>query len=283
MSEEISFKKELIGCFGDPIWENPTEIMMEAAFQHHAMKFRYITTLVTVENLLAAYEGVKAMGYKGFNCTLPHKVEIIKHLDGLGESASVMGAVNCVVERDGKYIGENTDGKGYLESIEELTSVSGKKVVILGAGGASRAISVELALAGASEITIVNRSAERGQQLVNLLNEKTSTEAKFHCLEGEYVVPERTDIVINATNIGLYPDTTKVPIDINSLSAAMIVSDVIPNPPKTQFINDAAARGCTTIDGLGMLVNQGRIGIKYWSGMDVDASVMRKSLEDLFA
>ncbi len=283
MPEQVNCKSFLIGNFGDPVWENPTEFMMTAVFQHHNMKYRYISTEVPAEKLKAAFDGVKAMGYKGFNCTLPHKQAIIPLLDGLGESAELMGAVNCVVERDGKYIGENTDGKGYLESIRQITDLKDKTIVILGAGGASRAISVELALAGVSEIIIVNRTETSGQQLVDLLNEKTPSHATFHPLEGEYTVPGGVDIVINATNIGLYPDTRKVPVKITSLNDNMIVSDVIPNPPQTQFLKDAQAEGCTTIDGLGMLVNQGRIAIKYWSGQDVDASVMRQALEDLFA
>ena len=283
MSEQVNCKSILIGNFGDPVWENPTEFMMTAVFEHHDMKYRYISTEVPAENLKAAFEGVKAMNYKGFNCTLPHKQAIIPLLDGLGESAELMGAVNCVVERDGKYIGENTDGKGYTESIQEITDIKDKTIVILGAGGAARAISVEMALSGASEIIIVNRTEKSGQELVDLINEKTTSHATFHPLDGEYAIPGGTDVVINATNIGLYPDTTKVPIDMSSLNKNMIVSDVIPNPPRTQFIKDAETEGCKTIDGLGMLVNQGRIAIKYWSGKDVDASVMRKSLENLFA
>lgn len=283
MSERVNCKSILIGNFGDPVWENPTEFMMTAVFEHHDMKYRYISTEVPAKKLKAAFEGVKAMNYKGFNCTLPHKQAIIPLLDGLGESAEIMGAVNCVVERDGKYIGENTDGKGYLEAILEITDLKDQTVVILGAGGAARAIAVELSIAGVSEIIIVNRTEKSGIQLVDLLNEKTPSHATYHPLEGEYNIPGGVDIVINATNIGLYPDTTKVPINVSSLNANMIVSDVIPNPPRTQFIQDAEAEGCKTIDGLGMLVNQGRIAIKYWSDKDVDASVMRKTLEDIFA
>ena len=283
MPEQYSCKSFLIGCFGKPLWENPTEHMMEAVFQHHGMKYRYISTEVGAEDLEVAFEGVKAMGYKGFNCTLPHKQSIIPLLDGLGESAEVMGAVNCVVERDGKYIGENTDGKGYIESLQNITEIKDKTAVILGAGGAARAIGVELALNGASEIIIVNRTESSGQQLAQLINDKTPATASFHQLNGEYDIPMGVDIVINATNIGLYPDTTKVPLNMNTLNSSMIISDVIPNPPRTQFIQDADNRGCQTIDGMGMLVNQGKIGIKYWSEKDVDTSVMRQALEDIFS
>ncbi|MEM7369123.1 MAG: shikimate dehydrogenase [Bacteroidota bacterium] len=282
MPKELNFKKELIGNFGDPVWENPTEIMMEAAFAHHGMKFRYVTTEVPAQNLKAAFEGLKAMGYKGFNCTIPHKVAIIDHLDGLGESASVMEAVNCVVEREGKYIGENTDGKGFMESLRSVVDPAGKKVVIFGAGGAARAVSVELALAGVARMTIVNRTEERGQGLVDLLQNKTAVQVNLDLFNGDYEVAGDTDIVINCTSIGLYPNIhERVPVSLSSLRSNMIVSDLVINPPDTTFLKEAATRGCTILDGLGMLVNQGRIAIKYWSGIDADAAVMRKSMEDL--
>lgn len=283
MAKELNFKKELIGNFGYPVWENPTEAMVEAAFAHHGMKFRYVTTEVPASNLKAAFEGLKAMGYKGFNCTLPHKVAIIEHLDGLGESAAVMEAVNCVVERNGKYIGENTDGKGFLESLLEVTDPKGKKVVILGAGGAARAVSVELALTGARTMIIVNRSEERGEGLAQLLKKKTPVEVSYVPWEGDYEVPNDVNIVINCTSIGLYPNVDqRVPVLTKSLKKEMVVCDLIPNPPLTAFLKEAKGEGCTILDGLGMLVNQGKIGIKFWSGVDVDTAVMRQKLEELF-
>jgi len=208
---------------------------------------------------------------------------VIQHLDGLGASAQIMGAVNCVVRRDGAYIGENTDGKGFLASLRELVDPAGASVVLFGAGGAARAIAVELALAGAAEITVVNRGTARGNGLVELLTAKTKTRAKFVEWSGPYVVLPASDIVINATSIGLYPDVeAKLDLVLDSLRPGMIVADVIPNPPRTRLIQDAQVRGCRVLDGLGMLVNQGVIGIKYWTGLDVDAGVMRRKVEDLF-
>ena len=145
------------------------------------------------------------MGFKGFNCTIPHKVRVIDYLDGLGESASLMGAVNCVVRKDGKWIGENTDGKGFVSSLKELTDPKDKSVVIFGAGGAARAIGVEVALAGASAITIVNRSAGRGEELTSLLDEKLPAKANFVSWDKTFVIPAGTDVLINATSIGLFP------------------------------------------------------------------------------
>ncbi|MGI9543624.1 MAG: shikimate dehydrogenase [Cyclobacteriaceae bacterium] len=279
---EVSFKKELIGNFGFPVWDNPTEAMVEAAFAHHGMKFRYVTTDVPAEKLKEAFEGVKAMGYKGFNCTIPHKVSIIQHLDGLGESAELMQAVNCVVERDGKYIGENTDGKGFLESLLSVVDPDGKKVVIFGAGGAARAVSVELALSGTESITIVNRSQKRGEGLIDLLN-KTSVRTELVLWQGDYQVPSGTDIVINCTSIGLSPNVVRVPVAVDTLKEGMVVCDLIVNPPNTPFLKEAESQGCTVLDGVGMLVNQGKIGIKFWSGVDVDTSVMRKKIEEIYS
>ncbi|MBD3675389.1 MAG: shikimate dehydrogenase [Planctomycetaceae bacterium] len=281
---ELNFQQELTGCFGQPVAENPTQVMIEAAYRHHQLDWRYLTIEVAPENLQAAVEGAKAMGFRGFNCTIPHKVSVIQYLDGLGESASLMEAVNCVVRRGDQLIGENTDGKGFVESLSELTDPKGKKIVMFGAGGAARAIGVEVALAGATEVTVVNRSVERGEGLVQLLNDRTDIEASFVPWDSPFAIPEETDVVINATSIGLFPDVdAQLNIDFATLTASMVVADVIPNPPETHLVKTARDKGCPTIDGLGMLVNQGVIGIKYWTGIDPDPKVMRAALEEVFS
>jgi shikimate dehydrogenase len=210
-------------------------------------------------------------------------VAVIQHLDGLGESAAIMRAVNCVVRRGGDYIGENTDGKGFVQSLRETIEPAGKVLVMFGAGGAARAIGVETALAGVRKVTVVNRSGERGRELVELLNQETPAQAEFAAWAGAYSIPPGTDIVVNATSIGLFPDVdARLALNLDSLGPGMVVADVIPNPPRTHLIRDSAARGCTVIDGLGMLVNQGAISIKYWTGVDVDPGVMRRKLEEIF-
>ncbi|MSU25252.1 MAG: shikimate dehydrogenase, partial [Opitutus sp.] len=181
---------------------NPTVAMIEAAFAHHGLPWRYVNMEVTPENLGTAVRGAKAMGFRGFNCSLPHKVTVIPHLDGLGESAAVMGAVNCVVRRGEKFIGENTDGKGFLKSLETAIDPTGKSVVLFGAGGAARAIAVELGLAGTKRITVVNRSEPRGTELVALLRNTLKLDADLVVWRGDYAVPAGTDIVINGTSIG---------------------------------------------------------------------------------
>jgi shikimate dehydrogenase len=230
------------------------------------------------------------MGWVGFNCSLPHKVAVIEHLDGLGDSAALMGAVNCVVRRrEGQYIGENTDGKGFLKSLQEHIDPQGKQVVMFGAGGAARAVSVELALAGVQKITVVNRSVARGRELYELLDGKVkaatgdSLQTELVAWTGDFDIPPAIAVVINATSIGLYPDLeARLALNLNTLKPNMVVADIIPNPPQTRLIREAAARGCTVIDGLGMLVNQGVISLKYWTGLDVEPTVMRAKVEEIF-
>jgi shikimate dehydrogenase len=279
-----NFLSELTGCFAMPARENPTVAMIEAAYRHHGLDWRYINCEVAPENLGAAVAGARAMNWAGFNCSLPHKVAVIQHLDGLGESAEIMGAVNCVVRRGDRYIGENTDGKGFLASLRELIDPKDRDVVMFGAGGAARAVGVELALAGARSITVVNRDPARGKAVVELLNQRTGTSAELVEWRGTYRVPESAAIVINATSIGLYPDVdARLDLDVQTLRPEMVVADIIPNLPRTRLVRDAESRGCRVIDGLGMLVNQGVIGVKYWTGVDVDPAVMRKTLSDIFA
>ena len=275
-----NFLSQLVGSFAMPAAENPTVAMMEAAFHHHKLDWRYINCEVSPAHLGDAVRGAMAMGWAGFNCSVPHKVAVIKHLDALGTSAEIMQAVNTVVVRDGKLVGENTDGKGFVQALREVIDPKGKTVVLFGAGGAARAVSVELALAGARTITVVNRSRERGEGLVDLLNARTPTAASLVLWDQTFTIPHTTDIVINATTIGLYPDLHgKLDIELDSLRDGLVVADGIHNPPKTQLIREANARGCIAVDGLGMLVNQGVIAVKYWTGVDVDPAVMRQTVE----
>ena len=278
-----NFKPEICSLFGKPVAENPTQHMIEAAFRHHGLDWRYVQFEIEPDQLADAVRGMRAMGFRGGNVTTPHKVAIVKHLDRVAESASLMGAVNCIVRRGNELVGENTDGKGFVQSLREKTDPAGKRVLILGAGGAARAIGVELALAGAASITIVNRSRERGRELAELLRAKTKVASDAVPWEGDCKVPGNVDVVVNATSIGLFPDVqARVPLDVSTLAPRLVVADVIPNPPQTRFVRDARARGCTVLDGLGMLVNQGVIGFKSWTGIDADPSVMRKALEEVF-
>ena len=278
MSE--TFLSELTGSFSTPSAGNPTVAMVEAAYKHHKLNFRYINCEVLPKDLSNAILGARAMNWAGFNLSIPHKVSVIQHLDGLGESAEIMGAVNCVVNRDGKLIGENTDGKGFLQAFKKVDAVSGKKIAILGAGGAARAIAVELALDGAKDFTIINRDATRGEELAKLLVNKLGVSAHYVPWSPGFKIPDFINVVINATSVGMADSGNyDLDIDLGSLSKNMIVADVIVNPPQTNLLKSAAKLGARTIDGLGMVVNQAVIGVKYWTNFEVDPAIMHAELK----
>lgn len=279
MSLPQPFLHFLTGSMSEGAAGNPTGAMMEAAFAHHQLPWRYINMEVPAKDLADAVRGAKAMGFRGFNCSIPHKVSVIPHLDGLGHSAEIMRAVNCVVARDGQFIGENTDGKGFLRSLQTVLSTADKHLVILGAGGAARAIAVELALAGARHLTIVNRDHTRGADLAELIRTRTSANAEHVPWNHSYPIPSSAAALINATSVGLYEPHALPDIQLDSLRKDLVVADVVFNPVNTRLLAEAAQRECTTLDGLGMLVNQGITAIQYWTGIDPDPAVMRTALE----
>lgn len=272
--------QEICSLFGQPVAGNPTQYMMEQAFSRHGLDWRYLTLEVAPEALGDAVRGMRAMGFRGGNVTSPHKVSVIPFLDRLSDAASLMGAVNCILREDAELLGENTDGKGFMQSLRSVTDPAGKRVVLFGAGGAARAIGVELSLAGVAGITVVNRSPERGQELVDLLNEQLKVPTELAAWEGDYAIPSDCYVVINATSIGLNEPEARVPVDWSSAARGIVAADVIASPPDTRFLQEAQAHGAVPLDGLGMIVNQGAIAFKLWTGIDPDVAAMRETVEE---
>ncbi|MCC6613063.1 MAG: shikimate dehydrogenase [Anaerolineae bacterium] len=281
-----NYKEELTGVFGYPVAENPTCVMQQAAFEALGLQWRYLTIEVHPESLTPAIVGAKAMGFRGINLTIPHKVAVMPLLDGIAPDAQMIGAVNTVRRDDeGRFIGENTDGKGFLRGVREDAGIdpAGKRIVLLGAGGAARAVAVELALAGAAEITVVNRSVERGESMTGDLVARTGAKASFVPWTNTYRVGSDVDILVNSTSIGLYPDVDAMPdVALDDVSPDLLVCDVIPNPPSTPFLRAATERGLPTLDGLSMLVYQGVIGFQMWTGETPPEDVMRDALKAAF-
>lgn len=278
-----NYRAELIALFGDPVDGNPTGVMVEAAFADKDLNYRYITMKVTAEDLEAAMKAVRPMNLKGLGLTMPHKVTAIPYLDELSQAAGIIGAVNTVlVKDDGKLFGENTDGKGFVQSLyNKGVSLTGKKVTIFGAGGAAKAIAVECALAGAASITIVNRTAEKAQALAEVIRTNTDAQAHWEQWQPCHKIPAGTDILINGTSIGLHPHGDEKPdIDYSGINSNMVAADVVFNPVDTLFLQEAEKRGALAVGGLGMLVCQGVLGFELWTGVtpsfDVMESVLRK-------
>ena len=203
-----NFRADLVACFGQPVDENPTGVMQEAAFTALGLNWRYLTLEVPPVKLPDAVCGARAFGFRGFNLTIPHKEAVMEHLDEIAPDAAVIGAVNTVRREGGRLIGENTDGKGFLRGVRLDAGLDprGIRAIVLGAGGAARAIVTELALAGVWDIEVVNRSVERGERMVAEIAEKTKTPISFTPWRGTYRIPKDADLVVNATSIGLYLD-----------------------------------------------------------------------------
>ena len=280
-----NYRAELTGVFGDPVDGNPTGVMEEAAYDALGLNYRYITMKVTPEGFPDAMKAVRAIHMKGVNLTMPHKISVIPFLDELSEAASIIGAVNTVVVReDGTLFGENTDGKGFVEALLlHGESPENKNIVILGAGGAARAIAVECALAGASRITIVNRTEAKAIELARLIRDKTKADAEGIAWNPRQDIPQGTDILINATSIGLGDDRDHRPdINYDTITPSITVSDVVFNPSETSFLMEAAKHGAKTVNGLGMLACQGARNFTLWTGVEAPLEVMVNKLKEEF-
>ena len=283
---EKNYRAQLVGVFGDPVDGNPTGVMEEAAFAACGLNYRYLTLKVTKEDFPDAMKALRAFHMRGINLTMPHKITVLPYLDTLSEAARIIGAVNTVVvQEDGSLFGENTDGKGFVQALlDQKMTLKGKNVTILGAGGAARAIAVECALAGASSVLIVNRTEERAIELADVIQKNTSAKALWQKWEGSLRISSNTDLLVNATSIGLHPDSDSLPpVDYDTIHAGMTVSDVVFNPADTLFLQKAAKRGAKTVNGLGMLARQGALNFTLWTGLPAPIPVMEETLRREFS
>jgi shikimate dehydrogenase len=275
----MSFLPDLTGSFSMSAAENPTVAVMEAGYAASDLDVRYINCEVTPDKLSDAISGAVAMGWLGFNCSLPHKEKVLQYLDELAPSAQLIGAVNTVVINDGRLVGENTDGQGFVEALRPLSDPRGVRAVIFGAGGAARAIAIELALAGAQTIMIVNRSHDKGEKLAEHVDSHTDADCSFSAWTPNFALPEESTLIVNATSLGFYPNHEEtLDVDLTSFRPGSLVADVVANPPRTQWLQAAEAAGCSTLTGIGMLVNQALVNARLWTGKTLDADVMHTAL-----
>ncbi len=259
-------------CLGKPVAGNPTQEMIEAAFADAGVDARYVTLEVEEAALADAVLGLRALGIRGANITVPHKVAVVTMLDRLTEAARLAGAVNCI-KRDGDaLVGDNTDGKGFLASLRSVADPKGKAAVVIGAGGAARAIVAELSLAGAARIRVANRTLATAEEIAAAVG--SSCEAVE--LTDPWTVPADAEIVVQATTVGM--DDAEARLPLVWPEGAGIAADVVIAPPRTAFLRDAEAAGRQTLDGLGMLVEQAVFGFRWWTGFEPDADVMRDAL-----
>lgn len=279
--ESISGKTKLIALIGNPIEHSKSPYMHNLSFKSLNLDYVYIAFNIEKELVKKAVESMRVLGSRGFNITMPYKEEVMKYLDEIEEDAKLIGSVNTVLNDKGKLIGYNTDGKGFIKALDERgVKYKGEKMVIIGAGGAAKAIAVELALKGVKEIVIVNRTIERAKSIEDIINTNIQkNKARSLVLEEGTLKEELRDakVLINTTSIGMEKTIDKSAVkNIDIFHKDLFVSDIIYNPLKTKFLSKGEEAGCRTMNGLDMLIYQGAIAFKIWTGKDMPLEVIEK-------
>jgi shikimate dehydrogenase len=274
----------LVGIIGYPLGHSLSPPMHNAAFKHLGLDFHYVPFPIKPEDLADGLEGLKSLNMVGCNVTIPYKEHIIPFLDQLDVEAKMLGAVNTIVNRDGMLWGYNTDSSGFLRSlVEDLGfNIAGKKALILGAGGAARAVAFALAKAGIEGMVITNRSFGKGQKLAEDVQGYYPCRVQA-CLLEPQTLKERlssAQLLVNTLPLGMYPHVEGMPpIQPEWLEPSLTVCDLIYNPPKTRLLEMAEKQGCTILNGEGMLVYQGAEAFKLWTGQEAPVSIMRNILK----
>lgn len=267
----ITGRTKITGLFGYPVEHTLSPAMHNAAFEALGLDYRYLPFRVAPAFLGSAVESVRALNMAGVNVTVPHKEAVIPFLDLVNEEAKFIGAVNTIVNDEGKLTGYNTDGRGFMKSLDEKGIVSGgKKILIVGSGGASRAISYYLS-ERADQLCLFDISAERRDRLVSDLSRIRKNVLSVAGLTsvGGY------DIIVNATPLGLKKDDPQ-PFDVSALTKDQTVCDLIYK--KTPLLAYAEEKGCATVDGLGMLLWQGVLAFELWTKVTPPVEIMRAAL-----
>ena len=275
--EMISGKTKVCGIIGDPIEHSMSPVMHNAAFKKLGLDYVYLAFGVKQTELGEAIDGVRALNIKGLSITIPHKIAAIQFLDEMDTLADKIGAINTIVNRNGVLKGYNTDASGFLQALlEREIEPKGKKVVILGAGGASRAISFILAERGA-DLVILNRTWDKAKVCADRISEIFQSEARALELNGENLATAlgQADILVNTTSVGMDPDITETPVTANLLKPSLVVFDIVYNPIETRLHKEAEAVGATVIGGVEMLVWQGVVAFEKWTGLKAPVELMR--------
>jgi len=278
---DVSGKTKVCAVIGDPVEHSLSPIIHNAAFQHLNLDYVYVAFNVRAYQLKDAILGVRGLGIYGLNVTMPHKISIIKYLDELDETAKRIGSVNTVLNKDGRLIGYTTDGVGAFNALKYAGSDPlGKKVVVLGAGGASRSICFTLA-ERVRELIILNRTLERAVNLANNIREvlggKVNVRAASLVDENLRKELKDADILINATSVGMKPNDAYTPVKRDFLHRNLTVFDIVYNPLETRLLREAKLIGAKTIDGLSMLIHQGAVSFEIWTGVKAPIDVMREA------
>lgn len=276
----IKGSTNIVGLIGHPVEHSFSPPMHNAAFQKLGMDYAYVAFDVNPTDLSSAIEGAKSLNIKGFNVTIPHKIEVMQYLDELDEVAKLIGAVNTIDFKELK--GYNTDGIGAVRAIEEVTSIKDKKIIVAGAGGASRAISFYLAKFGASSITILNRNVDKAKNLSDdVLASDLIGDVNFASIsEIDNYLPD-ADILVDTTPLGMDPHVNDEPIaTAENMHEDLVVFDAVYNPNETVLLKEAIKAGAKPVYGIKMLLYQGAESFKIWTGRDAPIDVMQEALNN---
>ena len=272
-------QKQLTCMIGHPVAENPIDQMFDHVFAHYGLNWQFWKCDVRSEaDVGAAMAGIRALGFAGACITVPYKVAAIPFLDEADRDVSAIGAVNYMTIQDGRLIGHNNDGKGVIKAIQKVTPIQGKRVVMLGAGGAGRAMAVELAWAGAAHVTLITRRESQGLEVAQRVTAASGVPCEFLQWAGTVKVPAGTDILMNATHLGCAPELEPVPIAWETLLSTTTVVDVITNPRTTPFLATAREKGCPIVDGVEMLVQLAMQIFEQWTGIKPDESIFQRAV-----
>jgi shikimate dehydrogenase len=275
----ISGKTTIYGIFGHPVEHTFSPGMHNSAFKKLGMDACYVPFAVSPGDLEDAVRAVVPLGLRGLNVTVPHKERVLAFLDDLSEEARLIGAVNTIEVRKGRLIGHNTDGRGFLRALTEQGGLDpkGKKFLFIGSGGAARAVSFSLALAGAAAIVFRDIDARKASLLAQDIREKTGVPSMAI---GQESLPQHAadaDCLINASPIGL-KRTDPLPMPAGLVERKHLVCDLVYNPPETALLKTATKRGAKRLSGLGMLLYQGVIAFEIWTGKKAPVLIMKNAL-----
>ncbi len=275
-------QKQMTGMLGHPVAENPIDRMFDAVYAHYGLPWQFWKSDIATESDLAlAVAALAPLGYRGVGITVPYKVAVIPLLDEVDDDVRAIGAANYVTIEHGRLIGHNNDGKGVVKAIEKVAPLRGQNVVMLGAGGAGRAMAVEIAWAGAAQLTLVTRRETQGREVAELVERASGIACRWQPWTAEDIrLPEGTTLLMNATHLGCAPELEPVPVCWETVAPTCTVVDVITNPRITPFLATARERGCPVVDGVEMLVQLAMQIFQRWTGVTPEESVFQRAVAE---
>jgi shikimate dehydrogenase len=275
-------QKQMTGMLGHPVAENPIDRMFDAVYAHYGLPWQFWKSDIATESDLAlAVAALVPLGYRGVGITVPYKVAVIPLLDEVDDDVRAIGAANYVTIEHGRLIGHNNDGKGVVKAIEKVAPLRGQNVVMLGAGGAGRAMAVEIAWAGAGQLTLITRREAQGREVAELVERASGIACRWQPWTAEEVrLPEGTTLLMNATHLGCAPELEPVPVCWETVAPTCTVVDVITNPRITPFLATARERGCPVVDGVEMLVQLAMQIFQRWTGVTPEESVFQRAVAE---